>query len=139
MQNYAINNNLTPFISMQNHHSLIYREEEREMSPTLKHFGVSAIPWSSLGRGLLCRPYKSQTATKRGETDWFLKNWEGSTTLKDIVDRVEEIAKKRGVSMAQVAIAWEVSKDGTMRVRQLYGILISSPGNSCGGTHRGHD
>lgn len=111
MQNYAINNNLTPFISMQNHHSLIYREEEREMFPTLKHFGVSAIPWSSLGRGLLCRPYKSQTATKRGETDWFLKNWEGSTTLKDIVDRVEEIAKKRGVSMAQVAIAWEVSKD----------------------------
>lgn len=63
----------------------------------------------------------------------------GPYTLTRYVCSVEEIAKKRGVSMAQVAIAWEVSKDGTMRVRQLYGILISSPGNSCGGTHRGHD
>jgi aryl-alcohol dehydrogenase-like predicted oxidoreductase len=45
MQNYAIQNNLTPFISMQNHYSLVYREEEREMFPTLKHFRVASIPW----------------------------------------------------------------------------------------------
>ncbi|EEB96105.1 hypothetical protein MPER_04814, partial [Moniliophthora perniciosa FA553] len=57
MQNYAITRNLTPFISMQNHHSLLYREEEREMFPTLKvYLGVGAIPWSPLARGLLCRP-----------------------------------------------------------------------------------
>ncbi|CCM05954.1 uncharacterized protein FIBRA_08193 [Fibroporia radiculosa] len=111
MQNYAINNRLTSFISMQNHHSLIYREEEREMFPTLKYFGVSATPWSSLGRGLLCRPYDKQKATKRGETDWFLKIYDGSTTMEAIVNRVEEVAKKHGVSMAQVAIAWELSND----------------------------
>lgn len=119
MQNYAINNNLTPFISMQNHHSLIYREEEREMSPTLKHFGVSAIPWSSLGRGLLCRPYKSQTATKRGETDWFLKNWEGSTTA---------LRLQRGRDCKE-----EGRQHGTS-CHRLGGFQ-----RCCGGTHRGHD
>jgi len=111
MQNYAINNRLTPFISMQNHYSLIYREEEREMIPTLKFFGVSSIPWSPLGRGLLCRPFAQKSDTKRGETDRFLKMYEGSTSLEDIINRVEEIAKKKQVSMTQVAIAWELSKD----------------------------
>ncbi|KAH9911939.1 Aldo/keto reductase [Fomitopsis serialis] len=110
MQNYAIQNKLTPFISMQNHHSLIYREEEREMLPTLKLFGVGAIPWSPLGRGVLTRPLSVQT--KRGETDGWAgpyKQWAGTS---DIVNRVEEISKKKGVSMAQVALAWSMSKDG---------------------------
>jgi len=66
---YAITHNLTPFISMQNHHSLVYREEEREMFPTLKHFGVGIIPWSPLARGLLTRPFKGDTRTTRGDTD----------------------------------------------------------------------
>ena len=65
---YAIKNNLTPFISMQNHYSLVYREEEREMFPTLKMFGVGSIPWSPLARGLLTRPLDAQS--KRGNTDW---------------------------------------------------------------------
>ncbi|EMD34225.1 hypothetical protein CERSUDRAFT_117121 [Gelatoporia subvermispora B] len=109
MQNYAIKNNLTPFISMQNHYSLIYREEEREMFPTLKMFGVGAIPWSPLGRGLLTRPFGEQT--KRTETDGALRNWKW-TGVDQIVTRVEEIAKKRGISMAQVSIAWILSKPG---------------------------
>lgn len=79
---YAITNNLTPFISMQNHYSLLYREEEREMNPLCKvsvngsqpqilvlqprqHLGVGLIPWSPLGRGLLCRPLHA--TSKRGE------------------------------------------------------------------------
>ena len=66
---YAIANNLTPFISMQNHHSLVYREEEREMFPTLNHFGVGVIPWSPLARGLLTRPFKTDEVTTRGSTD----------------------------------------------------------------------
>ncbi|RPD67414.1 Aldo keto reductase [Lentinus tigrinus ALCF2SS1-6] len=111
MQNYAITHGLTPFISMQNHHSLIYREEEREMFPTLKHFSVSAIPWSSLGRGLLCRPFKKQNETKRGETDWFLVNYGNDPSLETTINRVEEISKTRGISMAQVTLAWECSKD----------------------------
>ncbi|KAJ7476011.1 Aldo/keto reductase [Mycena latifolia] len=94
MQNYAIVNNLTPFISMQNHYNMLYREEEREMMPTLKHFGVGAIPWSPLARGALTRPLSNQKETKR-ETS----------------DMVEELAKKRGISMAQVSVAWALSKE----------------------------
>ncbi|KZT66690.1 Aldo/keto reductase [Daedalea quercina L-15889] len=109
MQNYAINNNLTPFISMQNQYSLIYREEEREMFPTLKLFGVGSIPWSPLARGLLTRPLAEKS--KRGDTDWFLPQYKGSGT-PNIVSRVEEIAKKKGVSMAQIAMAWCMSKPG---------------------------
>ncbi|ESK90783.1 aryl-alcohol dehydrogenase [Moniliophthora roreri MCA 2997] len=111
MQNYAITRNLTPFISMQNHHSLLYREEEREMFPTLKYLGVGAIPWSPLARGLLCRPASEETA--RGSTDFFIKMGFGKgDTSRQIVARVEEIAKKKGVSMAQVALAWSMAKDG---------------------------
>ncbi|RDX41308.1 aryl-alcohol dehydrogenase [Lentinus brumalis] len=107
MQNYAITHNLTPFISMQNHYSLVYREEEREMFPTLKLFGVGSIPWSPLARGLLTRPVGAES--KRGSVDWFIGRYQNQATV-DIVSRVEELAKKKGVSMAQVAIAWVLSK-----------------------------
>ena len=63
---YAINNKLTPFISMQNHYSLVYREEEREMFPALKYFGVGSIPWSPLARGYLTRPYSDQSTVRAG-------------------------------------------------------------------------
>ncbi|THH00507.1 hypothetical protein EW026_g2027 [Hermanssonia centrifuga] len=109
MQNYAINNKLTPFISMQNHYNLVYREEEREMFPTLKMFGVGSIPWSPLARGLITRPLSKQSL--RGQTDWFIDRYnKGNTT--DIVNRIEEIAKKRDVSMAQIGVAWVLSKEG---------------------------
>jgi len=110
MQNYAIANKLTPFISMQNHYSLIYREEEREMFPTLKLFEVGSIPWSPLARGILARPL-SQT-TKRGDTDMFIAHYREGTGTPEIVKRVEEIATKKGISMAQVAVAWNLSKPG---------------------------
>ncbi|KAG9094822.1 hypothetical protein FRC06_010447 [Ceratobasidium sp. 370] len=111
MQNYAINNRLTPFISMQNQHNLLNREEEREMVPTLKMFGVGMIPWSPLAQGALARP--PNQSTHRSETD-----------------QVEEIAKARGISMAQVAIAWSLSKDymsapivGTTKLENLWDII----------------
>ncbi|KAF9485933.1 aryl-alcohol dehydrogenase [Pholiota conissans] len=110
MQNYAINNNLTPFISMQNHYSVLYREEEREVFPTLKHFGVGSIPWSPLARGLVTRPLTEKT--KRGETDWTINRYLDAPGTTEILSRVEEIAKKRDISMAQVGIAWVLSKDG---------------------------
>ena len=68
---YAIQHNLTPFISMQNHYSLVYREEEREMFPTLRHFGVGSIPWSPLARGLLSHPLKA--TTRRSQTDEVIR------------------------------------------------------------------
>ncbi|KAF5363295.1 hypothetical protein D9756_001153 [Leucocoprinus leucothites] len=111
MQNYAINNKLTPFISMQNHYNLIYREEEREMFPTLNWFGVGAIPWSPLARGVVCKPLS--VTTKRTETDEWTKGYPlESPATQEIINRVEEIAKSKGVSMAQVSLAWVMSKPG---------------------------
>lgn len=72
-------------------------------------FGVGSIPWSPLSRGLLTRPWSEQTL--RTKTDPFQKNYNGSGG-KAIVDRVEEVAKKRGITMAQVALAWTLVKDG---------------------------
>ncbi|KAF8607949.1 Aldo/keto reductase, partial [Ceratobasidium sp. AG-I] len=111
MQNYAISNNLTPFISMQNYHNLLYREEEREMMPTLKMFGVGMIPWSPLAMGLLTRPVTDQS-TLRSQTDVWVGNINKNREVGDeIIKRVEQISKARGISMAQVAIAWSLSKD----------------------------
>ncbi|KAL6308541.1 aryl-alcohol dehydrogenase [Sparassis latifolia] len=110
MQNYAINNRLTPFISMQNHHSLVYREEEREMFPTLKMFGVGAIPWSPLARGILTRPLGEQT--KRGETDKPIGRYMRGAGTPEILKRVEELAHKKTISMAQIALAWSMAKEG---------------------------
>ncbi|KAF7350352.1 Aldo/keto reductase [Mycena venus] len=112
MQNYAITNKLTPFISMQNHHSLVYREEEREMFSTCKHFGVGIIPWSPLARGMLTRPIAAQKDTSRGAGDIRMDKYNSFGGAQDIVTRVEELARKRGVSMAQIALAWSMSKEG---------------------------
>jgi len=131
MQNYAIANKLTPFISMQNHYSLVYREEEREMMPTLKNFGVSSIPWSPLAKGFLTRPIGKKD-TNRSTTDFFLGGYiaKGREANTDIVKRVEEIAKKKGCSMAQIALAWVLAKDvvaapviGSTSVEKLQGLI----------------
>ncbi|EJF61028.1 Aldo/keto reductase [Dichomitus squalens LYAD-421 SS1] len=111
MQNYAITHNLTPFISMQNNYSLLYREEEREMMPTLELFGVGCIPWSPLARGILCRP--AEASTTRGSSDPAVAMYQVPSAI-EIVNRVEEISRKKGVSMAQVAIAWVLSKPGVV-------------------------
>ncbi|THH18349.1 hypothetical protein EW146_g2615 [Bondarzewia mesenterica] len=111
-QYYALANNLTPFICMQNHYSLLYREEEREMMPALKMLGVSSIPWSPLARGFLTRPNNSQVKTKRTETDPYAAYpFPPESGAPETIGRVEEIAKKKGVSMAQIAVAWILAKD----------------------------
>ncbi|KZP31552.1 Aldo/keto reductase [Athelia psychrophila] len=108
MQNYAISHNLTPFISMQNQLSLAYREEEREMMPTLKHLGVGSIPWSPLARGMLTRPIGQQT--KRTESDPNIPRYLKGEGDQEMVSRIEVIAKAKKVSMAQVALAWLLQK-----------------------------
>ncbi|KAI0365127.1 Aldo/keto reductase [Pilatotrama ljubarskyi] len=111
MQNYAITNKLTPFISMQNHYNLLYREEEREMFPTLKLFGVGSTPWSPLAKGLLTRPFNAQSDSLRSKVDPGLKMYMSEASPK-IISRVEEIAKRKGVSMAQISTAWLLAKEG---------------------------
>jgi len=101
----------TRFVTMQNHYNLLYREEEREMVGLCLDQGIGMLPWSPLARGRLARPWQSEQ-TKRFETDVFGKSMYTRSEEDDhrVVDRVEEIAKKRGVAMAQVALAWMLSK-----------------------------
>jgi len=113
MQNYAIANKLTPFITMQNFHNAAYREEEREMMPTLKMMGVGCIPWSPLCRGFLARPWNAGETT-RVKTDSGFKSrglHNPDESIQTINERVEEIAKKKGCTMAQVALAWSLAHD----------------------------
>jgi aryl-alcohol dehydrogenase (NADP+) len=95
------------FVSMQNHYNLLNREEEREMLPLCADQGIGVIPWSPLARGRLTRDWDETTA--RSETDAFGQRLytEGD---RGIVDRVAEIARDRGISRAQVALAWVLAK-----------------------------
>ncbi|CAG8058010.1 unnamed protein product [Penicillium salamii] len=111
LQNIASRNGWHKFISMQNYHNLIAREEEREMIPYCLDSGVSLIPWSPIARGALARPWASRS-TLREDTDVglsILVRARESESDKAIIDRVEELAEKKGISMAQVAIAWSLS------------------------------
>ncbi|KAG8927827.1 hypothetical protein FRC01_006882 [Tulasnella sp. 417] len=112
MQSYARQHGLTEFISMQNLHSAIYREEEREMVPLLQDLGVGMIPWSPLGRGFLTRSVKEDSLRAQTDLGWKNTNIDPNkeSFLLDINEKVSEIAKKRGISMAQVALAWSLSK-----------------------------
>jgi aryl-alcohol dehydrogenase-like predicted oxidoreductase len=102
-QHVAEVNGWTPFVSMQDHYNLVYREEEREMLPLCADQGVGVIPWSPLARGRLTRDWDEETA--RSETDRF-----GATLYREedrgIVETVAAVAERRGVSRAQVALAW---------------------------------
>jgi aryl-alcohol dehydrogenase-like predicted oxidoreductase len=97
LQYTAKMNGWTAFTSMQPFYNLLYREEEREMIPFCKSQGIGVIPWSPLARGLLGRP--ANTTTSRSED-----------ANLHIVDRVEELSKKKGCSMASVATAWVLTK-----------------------------
>jgi aryl-alcohol dehydrogenase (NADP+) len=97
----------TRFVSMQNYYNLLYREEEREMLPLCADQGVGSIPWSPLARGRLTRPWTEQT--NRSESDEF-----GRTIYTEddrpIVEAVINLADQRGVTPAQIALAWMLSK-----------------------------
>ncbi|MDG9717331.1 aldo/keto reductase [Streptomyces sp. DH24] len=101
-------NGWTPFVSMQNHYNLIYREEEREMLPLCADQGVGVLPWSPLARGRLTRDWGA--TTERSATDRF-----GSTLYQDgdraVVEAVARIAGARGVPRARVALAWLLHQD----------------------------
>ena len=105
---------LDRFVSMQNHYNLVYREEEREMFPLCKREGIGVIPWSPLARGFLTRPVASLERTQRGRTDPLMA--ERIATYRgrggdETNARVEELADEKGVTMAQIALAWQLHRD----------------------------
>jgi len=105
------------FVSMQNHYNLVYREEEREMMPLCLHEGVGVIPWSPLARGLLARPRPADAQIKSGGTaraasDAYSPRLYDAANDWEVVDAVERVATQRGVGMAEVALAWLLSRPG---------------------------
>eukprot|EP01103_Thecamoeba_quadrilineata_P018344 TRINITY_DN6937_c0_g1_i1.p1 TRINITY_DN6937_c0_g1~~TRINITY_DN6937_c0_g1_i1.p1 ORF type:complete len:349 (+),score=67.64 TRINITY_DN6937_c0_g1_i1:60-1106(+) len=103
---------ITPFVTMQNHYNLIYREEEREMIPLCKSEGIGLLPWSPLARGFLCRPLDEKTL--RAETDPYSKicyfKPETKNNDAEIVNRVLSLAEKKKLRPAQVALSWMLHK-----------------------------
>lgn len=98
------------FVSMQNHYNLVYREEEREMIPLCRAEGIGIIPWSPLARGLLARAPGEHTV--RIDSDDFARGLYDSPGDDDVVAATHRVATARGVSSAEVALAWLLSKPG---------------------------
>jgi 1-deoxyxylulose-5-phosphate synthase len=107
-------NRWTHFVSMQNHYNLVYREEEREMIPLCIAEGLGVIPWSPLARGVVARPraVTRDRESTRSRNDPYAERLYADNVDWDIVDAVERIAKARGVSMAEVGLAWLMAKPG---------------------------
>lgn len=104
--------NLEPFVTMQNHYNLVYREEEREMLPYCQANGIGVIPWAPLAGGFLARPYEELETTTRGQTSSSLhRRPYADNGGIEINERVEELAAEKDASMAQIAIAWLLHKD----------------------------
>ena len=116
----------TRFVSMQNHVNLLYREEEREMLPLCAAQGIGVIPWSPLARGKLTRPWGGDSP--RAQLDQYSRTLYAATEAADrkVVDALGQVAAARGAPMAQVALAWLLSKSvvtapiiGATRMRHL--------------------
>jgi aryl-alcohol dehydrogenase (NADP+) len=106
-QHTASQRGWTRFATMQNHYNLLYREEEREMLPLCADQGIGVIPWSPLARGRLTRDWDAVTA--RSETDPFGQSLYAAED-RQIVEQVARVAADRGVSRAQIALAWLISR-----------------------------
>jgi len=104
----------TKFVTMQNHYNLVYREEEREMIPLCIDRGIGVIPWSPLARGFLAgnRTRQQRGTTERAQTDEFAHQMYYTDSDFEVVDRVVELAKRRNVTPAQIALAWILHKPG---------------------------
>jgi aryl-alcohol dehydrogenase-like predicted oxidoreductase len=104
----------TPFVSMQNHYNLIYREEEREMIPQCLDQGVGVIPWSPLARGLLAgnRTRQGERRTTRSQTDAFADHLYKPDLDFDVIDRLGEVAGEQGAPPQQLALSWLLHKPG---------------------------
>ena len=102
----------TRFVSMQNHYNLVYREEEREMIPFCIDQGIGLIPWSPLARGFFAgnRSREGGGETTRAQSDEYAKHLYPYEENFTIAERVQEIARRRGVSGTQVALAWLTNK-----------------------------
>jgi aryl-alcohol dehydrogenase-like predicted oxidoreductase len=114
MLNISGRDGLARFVTMQNHYNLIYREEEREMIPLCREEGLGIIPWSPLARGFLAgnRSKEEFGETVRAKTDEYAKSLYYQASDFAVVGRVGEVARKRGIPNAQIALAWLLHQPG---------------------------
>ncbi len=105
---------LSRFVTMQNHYNLVYREEEREMMPLCRAEGIGLLPWSPLARGFLAgnRRKEDYGDTSRARTDALAQQYYYQPSDFAVVEAVSRIAARRGVSNAQVALAWVLAQPG---------------------------
>ncbi len=131
-------NNWTPFISMQNHYNLVYREEEREMNVYCAKHGIALMPWSPLARGILAGAYQGgfsggSTHRSQGADRQRTESLYQGEHVFPVAERVVELAGKRGVKPAQISLAWLLSKPhvsapivGVSRVDQLDELIAAT-------------
>lgn len=102
------------FVVMQNHYNLVYREQEREMIPLCREEGIGVVPWSPLARGFLAGNRKpgERGVTTRDASDQMAYDYYFQDTDFDILERVVELAREKGVTPAQVALAWLLHQPG---------------------------
>ena len=118
------------FISIQNHYNLIYREDERDLAQLVEEEGMSMTPYSPLAAGRLCRMW-DENDTERGQKDRFVKTLYDPAN-KPVVERVKELSEKKKITMAQVSLAWMLSKKwvaspviGCNKIKQLEDLVES--------------
>ena len=114
MQLLAEQEGLTPFVSMQNHYNLLYREDERELIPICRQQNVALTPYSPLAAGRLSRKqWKADTMRSKTDTTAMSKYDKTQESDSHIVQRVEDLANKYQVTMTQIALAWQFAKGVT--------------------------
>jgi len=131
-------NGWTKFVSMQNHYNLVYREEEREMNPYCAHTGVALTPWSPLARGILAGSFQGSfdagsTSRSRGRDRVRTESLYRGEHVFAVAERVAEVAARKGVKPAQIAVAWLLSRPevtapivGVSRVEQLEELVAAT-------------
>ena len=106
----ARQNNWKEFISIQNHYNIIYREDERELAQLIEEEGMSMTPYSPLAAGRVCRMWNDDTLRSKTDKTAVKKYDDAKDIDLPIVKRIKEIADKKNISMAQVSLAWLLSK-----------------------------
>ena len=111
LRDFARREGFAPFISVQGHYNLIFREEEREMIPYCREEGIAVTPYSALAGGRLSK-LPGETS-RRLEEDAYAKGKYDATAAQDtrIIERVAELSRRHGVSMTEIALAWLIHKE----------------------------
>jgi aryl-alcohol dehydrogenase-like predicted oxidoreductase len=111
---YAKHHNIARFVSVQNHYNPIWREDERDLMPLCRAEGIGLIPYSPMGRGFLCGKQRrtDPAMTERAKSDDYAQKIYGRQNDHSVAEVIEQVAKARAASPAQIALAWTLARPG---------------------------